>query len=103
MQLTPQSTAACNAARDSVSSTLPHAPPIAHAPKLMSETFQPVRPKSREFISSKIARRRPRSRVGVADLPHLLQFQDEVALGIDREGRGEMAVLAAFDRSSTRL
>jgi hypothetical protein len=47
MKFTPQSTAALSAARDSVSSTVPHVPPIAHAPKLMSETFQPVRPKSR--------------------------------------------------------
>src|ERR1022692_1678555 len=56
MKLAPQSMAEWSAARDSVSSTLPQVPPIAHAPKLMSETFQPVRPKSRSFMSYKIAR-----------------------------------------------
>src|ERR1039458_3047890 len=56
MKFTPQSMAELSAARDSVSSTLPQVPPIAHAPKLMSETFQPVRPKSRSFMSYKIAR-----------------------------------------------
>ena len=32
---------------DSASLTLPHAPPMAQAPKLISETFQPVRPSAR--------------------------------------------------------
>ena len=40
----------CRAASDSLSSTLPHVPPMAHAPKLISETFQPVRPSSRYFM-----------------------------------------------------
>ena len=33
-----------SAAIDSASSTAPHAPPMAHAPKLISETFQGVLP-----------------------------------------------------------
>jgi hypothetical protein len=35
------------AANDSASSTGPQVPPMAHAPKLTEETFQPVRPNSR--------------------------------------------------------
>src|SRR5215469_7634403 len=50
MKLTPQSTAARSASNDSASSTLPHAPPMAHAPKLISETFQGVLPSWRYFI-----------------------------------------------------
>jgi hypothetical protein len=29
---------------------VPPAPPMAHAPKLMSDTLQPVRPSSRYFM-----------------------------------------------------
>src|SRR5262245_45248622 len=47
MKLTPRSIARLRAASDSWSLTLPHEPPIAHAPKLIVETFQPVRPSSR--------------------------------------------------------
>jgi hypothetical protein len=35
----------------SSSETWPQNPPIAQAPKLISETFQPVRPNGRYFIS----------------------------------------------------
>src|SRR6476469_5195831 len=55
MKLTPQSIAFSRAAIDSASSTCPQAPPIAHAPKLISDTFQPVRPKSRYCIPTRIA------------------------------------------------
>src|SRR3990172_8190020 len=51
MKFTPQSTALCSAANDSRSSTVPHAPPIAQAPKLTDETFHPVRPSSRYCMS----------------------------------------------------
>src|SRR3954453_14160467 len=44
MKFPPASFAACSAAMDSLSSTFPHETPIAQAPKLISETFQPVRP-----------------------------------------------------------
>src|ERR1700760_4080205 len=50
MKFTPASTAAFSAAIDSLSSTGPHEPPIAQAPKLISETFQPVRPNGRYRI-----------------------------------------------------
>jgi len=46
-KLTPRSAARFKAARESLSSTGPHVPPMAHAPKLMADTFQPVRPSSR--------------------------------------------------------
>ena len=42
--VTPASAAACIAASDSSSSVSPHAPPIAHAPKPISDTSQPVFP-----------------------------------------------------------
>src|ERR1017187_7044333 len=51
MKLTPQSMALWSAASDSESSTGPHALPMAHAPKLIPETFQGVRPNDRYFIS----------------------------------------------------
>src|ERR1035441_10385391 len=44
------------AARDSASSTLPQALPMAQAPKLISETFQPVRPSVRSRMTSKVPR-----------------------------------------------
>jgi hypothetical protein len=44
--------ARCSAAIDSASSTGPHVPPIAHAPKLTVETFQPVRPRGRYCMGS---------------------------------------------------
>src|SRR3954452_5478685 len=50
MKFTPASIAVFSAAIDSLSSTLPHDPPIAQAPKLISETFQPVRPNGRYCI-----------------------------------------------------
>src|SRR5580698_6475515 len=49
-KLTPQSSARKRALFDSASSTSPHVPPIAHAPKLTVETFQPVRPSARYCI-----------------------------------------------------
>src|SRR5579863_8585299 len=52
MKFTPQSTALCSAAMDSPSSTAPHDPPIAHAPKLTAETFHPVRPNARYCMFS---------------------------------------------------
>src|ERR1017187_6375455 len=52
MKFTPQSMALCSAASDSESSTGPHALPMAHAPKLISETFQGVRPSDRYFMDS---------------------------------------------------
>src|ERR1017187_6328176 len=51
MKLTPQSMALCSAASDSESSTDPQELPMAHAPKLISETFQGVRASDRYFIS----------------------------------------------------
>src|SRR5262249_3553845 len=50
MKLTPPSIAACSARIDVSSSTAPHDPPIAHAPKLTVETRNPVRPSSRYCI-----------------------------------------------------
>src|ERR1035438_6298146 len=52
MKLTPQSMALWSAASDSESSTGPHALPMAHAPKLISEIFQGVRPNDRYFMDS---------------------------------------------------
>src|ERR1035438_2789532 len=52
MKLTPQSMALWSAASDSESSTGPQALPMAHAPKLISETFQGVRPSDRYFMNS---------------------------------------------------
>src|ERR1035438_2094096 len=52
MKLTPPSMALCSAASDSESSTGPQALPMAHAPKLISETFQGVRPNDRYFMDS---------------------------------------------------
>src|SRR5580658_9855291 len=49
MKFTPESTAWRRAPNASPSETSPQAPPMAHAPKLTSETFQPVRPRSRYF------------------------------------------------------
>src|ERR1035438_2704232 len=56
MKFTPQSTAFASAARDSASSTLPQALPMAQEPKLISETFQPVRPNVRYRMTSKVPR-----------------------------------------------
>src|SRR6185503_16365886 len=47
MKLTPASTAACSAAIDVSSSTLPQKPPMAHAPKLIGDTTMSVRPSRR--------------------------------------------------------
>src|SRR4051812_43476232 len=52
MKLTPHSTARCRARSESSSLTSPQAPPIAQAPKLISETFQPVRPSGLYLISA---------------------------------------------------
>src|ERR1017187_265908 len=50
MKLTPESTARCRAARASFSETCPQLPPIAQAPKLISEMVQPVLPRGRYFM-----------------------------------------------------
>src|SRR6185503_19474690 len=50
MKFTPESIAACSVRIDSSSSTAPHDPPIAHAPKLIAETAHPVRPNRRYSI-----------------------------------------------------
>src|SRR5919202_7138678 len=51
MKLMPSSTASSIAASESASSTGPQAsPPIAHAPKPISETLKPVRPRFRYSI-----------------------------------------------------
>src|SRR5436309_1816159 len=52
MKLTPASTDACSVRIDSSSSTGPHDPPIAHAPKLIVDTSNPVRPSRRYRIPS---------------------------------------------------
>src|SRR5450432_3796773 len=52
MKVTPRSIAALRALTDSSSACGPHPPPIAQAPKPMSEIFTLVLPKVREFIPS---------------------------------------------------
>src|SRR5205823_2167531 len=42
----------CRVSIASSSETWPQNPPMAHAPKLISETFQPVRPSGRYFTFS---------------------------------------------------
>src|SRR4029079_8984893 len=64
MKFPPKSIARSSAASDSLSSTEPHAPPIAQAPKLTAETFQPVRPNSRYCMHTSQSRRRHSRRVG---------------------------------------
>src|SRR5215471_345122 len=56
MKLIPQSIAFCNEASPSSSETFPHDPPMAHAPKLTSETFQPVRPSGRYSMSAPLSK-----------------------------------------------
>src|SRR2546425_5258373 len=56
MKFTPRSTARCNAGMDVASSVGPYEfpcafPPTAHAPNPISDTFKPVRPRRRVFIS----------------------------------------------------
>src|SRR5215213_5580818 len=50
MKLHPRSSARFSAATESASLCGPQLPPIAHAPKPISETFHPVRPNVRYFI-----------------------------------------------------
>src|SRR5277367_4794419 len=50
MKFTPRSMARCRVLRDVASSTSPHEPPIAQAPKETSETLKPVRPSARYFM-----------------------------------------------------
>src|SRR5581483_11740184 len=52
MKFTPQSTALFSAPIASWSETWPQKPPMAQAPKLISEMFQPVRPNDRYFMMS---------------------------------------------------
>ena len=52
MKLMPRSMALFSAAMDSSSLTAPQLPPMAHAPKLIGETFQPVRPNARFSIAA---------------------------------------------------
>src|SRR3954464_1288214 len=59
-KLTPESIAACSVRIDSSSSTAPHDPPIAHAPKLTVDKDPPVRPSSRYVIRPLSSARRPR-------------------------------------------
>jgi hypothetical protein len=47
MKLTPRSSASFSAASASRSETSPQSAPIAHAPKPIGATFQPVRPNVR--------------------------------------------------------
>src|SRR5262245_45827632 len=56
MKLTPASIAACSVRIDSWSSTAPHDPPIAHAPKLIVDTLNPVRPNARYSIPAPATR-----------------------------------------------
>src|SRR6476660_4309231 len=51
MQLHPRSSALFSAATDSSSRCVPQLPPMAHAPKPISETFHPKRPNVRYFIA----------------------------------------------------
>src|ERR1019366_4141797 len=50
MKLTPEWTARSRVVRASSSETCPQLPPIAQAPKLISETIQPVLPRGRYFM-----------------------------------------------------
>src|SRR6266566_3887233 len=50
MKFTPLSTALLSAPMASLWLACPHEPPIAHAPKLISETFHPARPRLRYLI-----------------------------------------------------
>src|SRR6185503_9369743 len=56
MKLQPRSSARFNAATESLSSCGPQLPPIAHAPKPISETFHPVRPNVRYFMRAMLPR-----------------------------------------------
>src|SRR4051812_18627672 len=56
MKLTPLSIAACSVRIDSSSSTVPHEPPMAHAPKLIVETDNPVLPNARYCITQSCGR-----------------------------------------------
>ena len=53
MKVTPASTAAFRAASDSPSSVSPQDPPMAHAPKPISETSNPVLPSRRVCIAAR--------------------------------------------------
>src|SRR5579859_2216372 len=56
MKFTPLSMALCKVFIASSSETLPQNPPIAHAPKLISDTSQPVRPSARYLMSLSLAK-----------------------------------------------
>src|SRR5690606_39763918 len=59
MKSSPASSAACSAATDSVSSTLPQAAPMAQAPKPISPTLRPLRPKDLECMCAPLLWCRP--------------------------------------------
>src|SRR5262245_43952656 len=68
MKLTPASSAARSAWSDVSSSTDPHEPPIAQAPKLIVETFMSVVPSRRNSIAAPFCP----NRIGLPDAKTLL-------------------------------
>src|ERR1051326_5163167 len=59
MKLQPRSSARCSAASESESDCAPHEPPIAHAPKPISEQLNPDLPNERYFIAQRVHDDRP--------------------------------------------
>src|SRR6185503_13553558 len=92
MKLTPESRAACSAASDVVSSTLPQEPPIAQAPKLIAPTFMSVVPSRRYSIAAPFCT----NRIGAPDANTVLR---RVLAGRAlTAGAGRAAAGGDFDR-----
>src|SRR6267378_751612 len=83
MKFTPESTAACRARRESPSSTVPQAPPMAQAPKLIAETVMSVRP---SFLYS----------MGSSAGPHPSRSGSEAKPGVQPRCMNRLAAMAAL-------
>src|SRR6184192_301764 len=86
MKLHPRSSALFSAATDSSSRCVPQLPPMAHAPKPISETFQPRRPNVRYFMAANFdpIRRCPQQPLSFAAMDEI--FSDRLLASIEAKG-----------------